>query len=226
MARRLVLLAVGLLVSGGCYGGVDDLPEVPPPPAAQPIVEETITFEGTGRSSESIRLEPGGPLFFAAQARREEKFSLKLVMSPGRQEIVLFDQRGPVDARAALWPSAIPATTTAKLEVQAVGAWSLLVDHPKPPSDPVALPGVLEGRGFDVFPVRVGDRSLRSLSVRYRGKESIFVILIPYEEFAHGIPLLDEQGPVKRRVEIEPPPPGSYLLHVRALGPWRVALAP
>jgi len=202
------------------------LPEVPPPPPAQPTIEETLTFEGTGRSSESIRLEPSGPLLFAAQTRGEEEFILRLVMSPGRQEIVLFDQRGPVDARAALVPAAIPAATAAKLEVQAVGAWSLLVDHPKPPTDPIPLPGVLEGRGFDVFPVSVGERALRSVSVRYRGEGPVFVVLIPYDEFAHGIPLFDEQGPVDRRVEIEPPPPGSYLLHVRALGPWRVALAP
>lgn len=226
MGRFVPALALGLLLCSGCYGGEDNLPEVPPPPPAQAVLEQTLTLQGSGRSSESITLEPGGPIVFAARAQGEERFFVKIVMSPGPQEIVLFDQRGPVDSRSALWPGAVPARTTARLEVRAAGPWALLVDRPEPIPDPVSLPGVLEGRGFDVIPVWVEERGLRRLSLSYEDKGLIYVELLTYEDLAPGIPLFDGRGPVDRQIEIEPPEPGPYLLHVRVLGPWRIALAP
>jgi hypothetical protein len=223
VGRLIPALALSFLLCTGCYGGEDDLPEVSPPPPAQVVLEKTLTLQGSGRSTESITLEPGGPIVFAARAQGEEKFFVKIVMSPGPQEIVLFDQEGPVDSRSALWPGAVPARTTAKLEVRAAGPWALVVDRPEPIPDPASLPGVVEGRGFDVIPVWIEERGLDRLSVRHEAKGFIYVELLTYEDLAPGIPLFDERGPIERRLEIEPPEPGPYLLHVRARGPWRVS---
>jgi hypothetical protein len=213
------------LVAPACYGG-DDLPEVPPAPTTIPASPaEPLTFDGTRDGDIPVTLRLNEPVLVTARAPGRSRFRVVLVVSPGPQEIILFDQRGPVEGDAALSPAAI-TTTTGVLQVRTGGRWTVELTQPRPPNDAASLPAELDGRGFQVVPVRVTS-ALRTLSVDYRRKEPIFVVLIPYEPFASGIQLFDGVGPVDRRIEIpEAPPEGDYLLHVRANGPWTVAFEP
>ena len=210
----------------GCSWGADDLPEVPPPPtAAQARPEQPASFQGIGDAVRVVRLEPDRPVVVSAWAADEGRFRLRLEAVGTRSEILLFDQPGPVAGRAALWPGGI-APQGARLVVRAAGPWSLELTQPRPPADPAPLRGEFHGTGLEVIPVRIGAMPVGSISVAYRRREPIFAVLIPYGPTTVGMPLFQGRGPVDERADFAPPRPGSYLLHVRALGRWRIAFGP
>ena len=137
----------------------------------------------------------------------------------------MFSTNGGRSRGVALWPGPVVGEG-AKLIVRAEGRWSLELAQPQPPLDAAGLPGELEGRGFDVIPVRIGATPLGSISVSYGQRDPIAVVLIPYERAPESMPLFEGRGPVDERADFPPPRPGSYLLHIRALGRWRIAFGP
>jgi hypothetical protein len=228
--QRTALPAAAALAAcaalAGCSWGADDLPEVPPPhTAAQALPGQPSTFQGSGDAVRVVRLEPDRPVVVSARAAGQGRFRLRLEAVGTRSEILLIDQPGPVAGRAAFWSGGI-GPQGARLVVRAAGRWSFELTQPRPPTDPATLRGEFQGTGLEVIPVRIGAMPVGSISVAYGRREPIFVGLIPYGPATVGMPLFQGRGPVDERAAFVPPGPGSYLLHVRALGRWRIAFGP
>jgi hypothetical protein len=180
--------------------------------AAEPVV-----LEGKGPRREPLVFETATQLVLDVVSRGRGRFVLTASASWG--EALLFDTEGPVNGEMT-----VPGVSGEPIivDVRTKRAWQIEVAQPVPSEDDPLITSEFSGRRPRAIPVQVGSTPPRSLRVVYPGKGRFEAWAHPYEEYVVGTILVDARGPLDRTFPITQPLSGSFLVWVRADGPWRI----
>jgi hypothetical protein len=185
-----------------------------------PQSAEPIRLEGTGRRRERLVFETATQLVMDVVSRGRGRFVATASASWG--EALLFDTDGPVNGEIT-----VPGVSGEPLlvDVRTKRAWQIEVTQPTPSDDDPLITSEFSGRRPRAIPVQVGPTPPRSLHVVYPRKGRFEAWAHPYEEYVVGTLLVDARGPLDRSFPITQALSGSFLVWVRADGPWRIRFA-
>ena len=180
-----------------------------------------LLVEGRGSDMRTLSLEASRPMVVRADVPGRRRF--RAVLQAFRYRLPLFDQQAPIHEAIAV-PS--PGRGPVSLAVEASGPWSLEVDQPSPTPTDTPIPGEVSGRRSTAIPVRVTGGAPARILVRHRGSGPFVAQLFRYDEFEMNVNLLTGKGRFEREVPLTEALRGSYLLAVRASGPWTLRFSP
>lgn len=192
--------------------------------AAAPSAPKPIIVEGSGAQVKTIRLKADAPLVVEAEHTGSSNFAVQLV-GQGLDDL-LFNEIGSVSASVVV---AEAVKGKYRLDVDADGQWRLRLTQPSPKAGAKVLPGVVEGSGSTVIPVRLDQTMQPVVRAKHQGESNFVVSLIGYGGLVEGEELLFNEignysGETLTYSEL---PAGDYLLEVYAPGgTWTLRFRP
>jgi hypothetical protein len=180
-----------------------------------------LLVEGQGSDTRTLSLEASRPVVVRANVPGQERF--RAVIEAFRYQLLLFNERAPIREAIAV-PS--PGRGPVSLAVEASGAWSLEVEQPSPAPTDAPIPGEISGRRSSAIPVRVTGGPPTAIVAGHRSSGRFVAQLLRYDEFEMNVNLVTGDGRFEREVPLTEALRGSYLLAVRASGPWTLRFLP
>lgn len=178
-------------------------PAAQPAPAPQAASPAPQTISGRGKSvSQKFQLQAGLSTFKMTHVGRSN-FAIWLYDSSGERIELLVNEIGSFDGKMAL---GIEHTGQYVMDVEADGAWSVVVEQPRPTSAP-PVPATFSGHGKAVSPFFTLNSGLLTFKMTHNGRSNFSIWLLDRDGNRDEL-LVNEIGPFN----------GSKAIGVRSSG--------
>lgn len=192
----------------------DELTITPLPTAIPPTAAPQI-FKGKGQQASPKFELPAGLATFQMTHSGQRNFIVHLLDDQGELVDGLANAIGPYKGSIALGANA----GTYIMDINADGGWNIVVQHPIPTGDGVAMP--IQGKGNQAVLFLKLDKGLATFRLTHDGQRNFIVHLLDDQgQLVDG--LVNVIGPFDGSKAMRIPSSGYYVLDVMADGAWSI----